>query len=64
MRGKGQQTIPPGERLRLELPGGGGFGDPKEREREKVLRDVRDGLVSPEAAGEGVWGEDEVKAGA
>ena len=55
MRGKGQQTIPPGERLRLELPGGGGFGDPKEREREKVLRDVRDGLVSPEAA-EQVYG--------
>ncbi|MFQ5755824.1 MAG: hydantoinase B/oxoprolinase family protein [Acidiferrobacterales bacterium] len=55
MRGKGQQTIPPGERLRLELPGGGGFGDPKEREREKVERDVRDGLVSPEAA-EKVYG--------
>jgi N-methylhydantoinase B len=55
MRGKGQQTIPPGERLRLELPGGGGFGDPKDRDREKVLRDVRDGLVSPEAA-EKVYG--------
>jgi N-methylhydantoinase B len=55
MRGKGQQTIPPGERLRLELPGGGGFGDPKERDREKVLRDVRDGLVSAEAA-EKVYG--------
>ena len=55
MRGKGQQTIPPGERLRLELPGGGGLGDPKEREREKVERDVRDGLVSPEAA-EKVYG--------
>ncbi len=55
MRGKGQQTIPPGERLRLELPGGGGFGDPKKREREKVLRDVRDGLVSREAA-EKVYG--------
>ncbi len=55
MRGKGQQTIPPGERLRFELPGGGGFGDPKERECEKVLRDVRAGLVSPEAA-ERVYG--------
>jgi N-methylhydantoinase B len=55
MRGKGQQTIPPGERLRLELPGGGGFGDPKERARDKVLSDVRDGLVSPEAA-EKVYG--------
>ena len=50
LRGKGQQTIPPGERLRLELPGGGGFGDPHERDPEKVHADVRDGLVSAEAA--------------
>jgi N-methylhydantoinase B len=50
LRGKGQQTIPPGERLRLELPGGGGFGDPHERDRDKVEADVRDGLVSMEAA--------------
>jgi N-methylhydantoinase B len=50
LRGKGQQTIPPGERLRLELPGGGGFGDPHERDPEKVRADVRDGLVSAEAA--------------
>ena len=50
LRGKGEQTIPPGERLRLELPGGGGFGDPRERDPEKVKADVRDGLVSPEAA--------------
>src|SRR6478609_4350033 len=50
LRGKGQQTIAPGERLRLELPGGGGFGDPHERDRDKVKADVRDGLVSVEAA--------------
>jgi N-methylhydantoinase B len=50
LRGKGQQTIPPGERLRLELPGGAGFGDPRTREREKVQRDLRDGLISPDAA--------------
>ncbi len=50
LRGKGQQTIPPGERLRLELPGGGGFGDPRERDPEKVRSDVRNGLVSAEAA--------------
>lgn len=30
--------------------GGGGFGDPLERPPEAVLRDVRDGLVSHEAA--------------
>jgi N-methylhydantoinase B len=50
LRGKGQQTIAPGERLRLELPGGAGFGDPRERDPEKVRADVRDGLVSVEAA--------------
>jgi N-methylhydantoinase B len=55
LRGKGQQTIPPGERLRLELPGGGGFGDPRERDPEAVRADVRSGLVSAEAA-ESVYG--------
>jgi N-methylhydantoinase B/oxoprolinase/acetone carboxylase alpha subunit len=34
----------------LTVPGGGGFGPPGERPREAVLADVRDGLVSPEAA--------------
>ncbi len=50
LRAKGQQTIPPGERLRLEMPGGGGLGDPKQREPNKVAEDVRNGLVSREAA--------------
>ncbi len=31
-------------------PGGGGFGDPRTREPARVLRDVRDGIVSREAA--------------
>ncbi|MBS0523852.1 MAG: hydantoinase B/oxoprolinase family protein [Proteobacteria bacterium] len=31
-------------------PGGGGFGDPKTRDPRRVLRDVRDGIVSREAA--------------
>ena len=42
--------LKPGDRVRLELPGGGGYGDPKERERERVIADVRDGRVSIEAA--------------
>jgi len=50
LRGKGQQTIPPGERLRLDLPGGGGCGDPRDRDPEAVRADVRSGLVSPEVA--------------
>ncbi len=47
---KRQQRIPAGERLVLKLPGGGGYGDPLERDPELVRRDVEDGLVSPERA--------------
>jgi len=36
--------------FRLDTPGGGGFGDPFEREPERVLADVREGYVSCEAA--------------
>jgi N-methylhydantoinase B len=39
-----------GDVLRIEKSGGGGLGDPKGRPRERVLDDVRDGYVSPEAA--------------
>ena len=46
LRPKGQQTIPAGDRLRLELPGGGGYGDPFERDPARVADDVRNGLVS------------------
>jgi N-methylhydantoinase B len=50
LRTKGFQIIPNGERLVLELPGGGGMGDPTERDPAVVARDVRDGLVSVEVA--------------
>jgi N-methylhydantoinase B len=43
-------TIVPGERFANQNPGGGGVGDPKERSLEKVLEDVKNGLVSVEAA--------------
>ena len=36
--------------FRHELAGGGGWGDPLERDVDKVLTDVRNELVSPEAA--------------
>jgi N-methylhydantoinase B len=39
-----------GDRVRLERPGGAGFGDPSDRDPERVLTDVRDGVVSVEAA--------------
>ena len=37
-------------RLTSSSPGGGGWGDPMTREPALVARDVRDGVVSPEAA--------------
>ena len=42
----------PGEIVRVVTTGGGGWGDPLEREPELVQRDVVDGKVSPEAARE------------
>lgn len=37
-------------RMTAETPGGGGWGDPFTRDPETVLRDVRDGVVSADAA--------------
>ncbi|HEV2546871.1 MAG TPA: hydantoinase B/oxoprolinase family protein [Stellaceae bacterium] len=50
IRPKGRQTVPPRDFARLELPGGGGFGNPRERDPEQVRADVLDGLISREAA--------------
>jgi N-methylhydantoinase B len=50
LSGKGKQMIPAGERLVFETPGGGGYGNPRERDLERVVADVRAGLVSREAA--------------
>ncbi|HEY8641478.1 MAG TPA: hydantoinase B/oxoprolinase family protein, partial [Candidatus Dormibacteraeota bacterium] len=36
--------------VNLVLPGGGGYGDPRERQVEAVLRDVVNGYVTLEAA--------------
>jgi N-methylhydantoinase B len=42
--------IRPGQKVRLETPGGGGFGDPMARDPARVARDVRLGYVSRDAA--------------
>jgi N-methylhydantoinase B len=42
--------IKPGQKVRLETPGGGGFGDPVTRDPARVARDVRLGYVSRDAA--------------
>ena len=46
-----------GDLLTVRTPGGGGWGAPAERERERVDRDVRSGLISPERARD-VYGAD------
>ena len=43
-------TIRRGDVFRHVLAGGGGFGDPLERDPEAVLRDVRNLLLSPAKA--------------
>ena len=47
---KGLQIIPAGDRLIVEMPGGGGYGDPFTRDPALVARDVHHGLIEPEAA--------------
>jgi N-methylhydantoinase B len=46
----GNVSLGPGDVLRIQQSGAGGYGDPRERPVEEVLRDVRDGYVSPAAA--------------
>ena len=43
---KGKQTVPAGRRLILELPGGGGFGDPAERDPAAAANDAAQGYLS------------------
>ena len=47
---KGTATVGPGEHVRVETCGGGGYGPPWERDPELVLRDVREEKISPARA--------------
>lgn len=47
---KGRYRLVPGDRITLTEAGGGGFGDPLQRPRERVRRDVEYGFITPEAA--------------
>lgn len=46
----GGVTLQAGDVVRMAQAGGGGYGDPRTRPVEEVLRDVEEGYVSPEAA--------------
>ncbi|MEJ8838065.1 hydantoinase B/oxoprolinase family protein [Ramlibacter sp. AN1133] len=49
---KGRVTLAPAVQVVLELPGGGGAGDPRERTRAAVERDMAEGYVTQERANE------------
>jgi N-methylhydantoinase B len=40
-----------GERVRLETPGGGGYGPADERAADAITKDIGNGFVTREAAG-------------
>jgi N-methylhydantoinase B len=48
------KVIKPGDRITNMNPGGGGYGNPMERSIDKVLWDVKNGLVSIEGAKAGL----------
>lgn len=50
LKGKGSQLVPPGERLVIQTPGGGGMGSPSERDPHATRRDLEDERISPETA--------------
>jgi N-methylhydantoinase B len=47
---KSTLDLEPGDVVSIRTCGGGGYGPPVERDPELVLRDVREGKVSPERA--------------
>ncbi len=45
-----QVVLRGGDRIVSRIPGGGGYGDPRDRSREAVALDLRNGLISAEHA--------------
>jgi len=43
-------ALAPGDSVRIETPGGGGYGAPAERPRARIEQDLADGKISAEAA--------------
>ncbi|MGG5809096.1 hydantoinase B/oxoprolinase family protein [Falsiroseomonas sp. CW058] len=47
---KSRSQLRPGDRLLMHYGGGGGYGDPRERDPAAIERDLEDGYVTPEGA--------------
>ena len=50
MKGKGKQFVSPGRTVQMAFPGGGGYGDPKDRAKADVRRDLAGGYITAETA--------------
>ena len=50
LNAKALKDLKPGEVVHVNLPGGGGYGDPMKRDIEKVRWDVIEGYITPEEA--------------
>ncbi len=48
--GKGEITVNPGQTLIFETPGGGGYGDPKNRASKLIQVDLEEGIISSDTA--------------
>ena len=57
---KAVHTVPPGDRLVVELPGGGGLGDFRRRDPERIRADLEAGYITPEGARRDFGFEEEV----
>lgn len=50
MRAKGKQFVPHGRKVLMAFPGGAGYGDPAERSKDLVMRDLAQGYISTQIA--------------
>lgn len=50
MRGKGRQHVPHGRKVMMAFPGGAGYGDPSERARQEIHRDLALGYITADYA--------------
>ncbi|MGC1506693.1 MAG: hydantoinase B/oxoprolinase family protein [Sulfitobacter sp.] len=50
MYGKGKQLVTHGHKVMMAFPGGAGYGDPAERPKENVMRDLARGYITAQTA--------------
>jgi N-methylhydantoinase B len=63
MNGKGKQFVAHGRKVVMAFPGGAGYGDPSERSKDAVMRDLAQGYISAETAAQDYGlGKDDIAA--